>query len=883
MTLPNYQYPNPKSYNNNNNFDQHYVWGWNEGRQLGIGRYQNGMEIVKEPYSLGGSHSFDTKSISIGMAHSLAIDSRGQIYSCGKTAYGRTGLGDNLSQHQQNIKEFTQIKLNKDNDNDDDDDDDNNNKNYNINNSYSYSNSNNNNNKINNKINNSINNYIKVNKISCGSAHSAFITENFQLFTFGKNDQGQLGQGLINELHSPKRVIYIQYSFDPNETDQSKAITEKSTNYYDNVDLVACGLNHTVFSLKDGCVYSMGSNKFSQLGYQSTVNDKVSPIVQTDGIVQPPPLLEHRPRLIESLNLPPQHLEQRFTNIKSISCGSNFTACIKQGNLYTWGTNNLGQCGFNPKENDGIITTTSSSSSSSSSSNTTNNNDNNNNNIIINKPKLLIIYGDKSTLSTDSNNGNGKRVFNFTQVSCGVDHCLALTNNGQVFGWGDNKYGQIGQLTFSSVIKIDTTTPIRIGESLTNEFITQISSGAYHSMALTKSSIIYAWGLNDKCQIGEIGKNQQEIIQTPCRVRFTNSKENSAPILQIAAGGRSSMAIKYSPSKVDIRPSSYFDDILRILENKSFQDFNLNITDNEGKIKEMFKLNKIFWNRSLVLQSLKSKELNSTSSTNVAIEKSEFIKTFNDYSIKEIIQDLYIDAPSNQSFITTSISEYLFSMINQSSFSDVKIKVICRDDQDSKEMVKIFNAHKCILVNRSEKFKTLLESNYFKESIDSVITIDDSPSFQVYETFLTYLYTDVLNLNNENVIDLFLLSHRESQNRMKDLIEEYLFNSLDIDNVSNIFELALQLNDTDISIDSKGINNFLIGQCIFFIAKNLEQVSKTESFINLSDDSKIILSSNSINLNNSKSNKSLNNNNNNTNTNDDNDLNNGNGKKCIIC
>ncbi|KAN0034081.1 hypothetical protein ACTFIV_000564 [Dictyostelium citrinum] len=860
----NYQYPNPKSYTNNNkNFDQHYVWGWNEGHQLGVGYYQNVMDIVKEPYSLGGSHSFDTKVIAMGMAHSLAIDSRGQLYSCGKTAYGRLGLGDYLPQHQQNVKEFTQIKLNKD---------DENNKNSNANNNNSTTNSYNS-----NKINNSINNYIKINKISCGSAHSAFVTENFQLFTFGKNDQGQLGQGLINELHSPKRVIYIQYSFNPNEKDQSKAITEKSTIYYDNVDLVACGLNHTVFSLKDGCVYSMGSNKFSQLGYQSILNEKVSPTI--DGIVQPTPLLEHRPRLIESLNLPTQHLEQRFTNIKSISCGSNFTVCIKQGNLYTWGTNNVGQCGFNPKENDDIIITTKTTETPSSSST--------DNNIIINKPKLLIIYGDKSTLSTDSNNGNGKRVFNFIQVSCGVDHCLALTNNGQVFGWGDNKYGQIGQLAFSSVIKIDTTTPIRIGESLTNEFVTQIASGAYHSMALAKSSIIYAWGLNDKCQIGEMGKNQQEIIQTPCRVRFTNAKENSAPILQISAGGRSSMAIKYSPSKVDIRPSTYFDDILRILENKSFQDFNLNITDSEGKIKEMFKLNKIFWKRSLVLQSLKSKELNSSCSTNVAIEKSEFIKAFNDYSIKEIIQDLYIDAPSNQSFITTSISEYLFSMINQSSFSDIKIKVVCRNDQDDQETIKIYNAHKCILVNRSEKFKTLLESNYFKESIDGVITIDDSPSFEVYETFLTYLYTNVLNLNNENVIDLFLLSHRESQNRMKDLIEEYLFNSLDIDNVSIIFELALQLNDTDVSIDSKGTNNFLIGQCIFFIAKNLEQVSKTESFINLSDNSKKILSSNSINLNNnSKPNKSLNNNNNNNNNNystDDSDLNNANSKKCIIC
>jgi alpha-tubulin suppressor-like RCC1 family protein len=29
-------------------------------------------------------------------------------------------------------------------------------------------------------------------------------------------------------------------------------------------------------------------------------------------------------------------------------------------------------------------------------------------------------------------------------VVCGTNHCLAISNEGEIFGWGDNRLGQIG-------------------------------------------------------------------------------------------------------------------------------------------------------------------------------------------------------------------------------------------------------------------------------------------------------------------------------------------------------------------------------------------------------------------------------------------------------
>ena len=37
------------------------------------------------------------------------------------------------------------------------------------------------------------------------------------------------------------------------------------------------------------------------------------------------------------------------------------------------------------------------------------------------------------------------RNVNITKVVCGKSHTLALNDNGQVYSWGDNSYGKLGQ------------------------------------------------------------------------------------------------------------------------------------------------------------------------------------------------------------------------------------------------------------------------------------------------------------------------------------------------------------------------------------------------------------------------------------------------------
>jgi alpha-tubulin suppressor-like RCC1 family protein len=45
-------------------------------------------------------------------------------------------------------------------------------------------------------------------------------------------------------------------------------------------------------------------------------------------------------------------------------------------------------------------------------------------------------------------------------IVCGCDHCLAISDNGQIFGWGSVEFGQIGNRESGLLYKI--TNPFKI-------------------------------------------------------------------------------------------------------------------------------------------------------------------------------------------------------------------------------------------------------------------------------------------------------------------------------------------------------------------------------------------------------------------------------------
>jgi alpha-tubulin suppressor-like RCC1 family protein len=82
-----------------------------------------------------------------------------------------------------------------------------------------------------------------------------------------------------------------------------------------------------------------------------------------------------------------------------------------------------------------------------------------------------------------------------SQVAAGFDHSLALTENGTVYAWGDNTYGQVGINSAKGIV----SGPQKL-EGL--PAISAISAGFRHSLALDNDGNIWVWGNNIAGQLG---------------------------------------------------------------------------------------------------------------------------------------------------------------------------------------------------------------------------------------------------------------------------------------------------------------------------------------------------------------------------------------------
>jgi hypothetical protein len=96
-------------------------------------------------------------------------------------------------------------------------------------------------------------------------------------------------------------------------------------------------------------------------------------------------------------------------------------------------------------------------------------------------------------------------------ISCGLGHSLALTENGRLFGWGSNRYGQLG------VNVKHSSEPIII--ELNDSKIKKISCGLYHSLLLSCDGDIYALGWN---RWGEVGNGTRIKQRFPIKLELNN-------------------------------------------------------------------------------------------------------------------------------------------------------------------------------------------------------------------------------------------------------------------------------------------------------------------------------------------------------------------------
>lgn len=78
-------------------------------------------------------------------------------------------------------------------------------------------------------------------------------------------------------------------------------------------------------------------------------------------------------------------------------------------------------------------------------------------------------------------------------VALGGKHAALVTKQGEVFCWGQGKWGRLGQR-----IDMDISSP-KLVDSLSGIHVKHVACGEYHTCALTDSGEVYTWGSDVSC------------------------------------------------------------------------------------------------------------------------------------------------------------------------------------------------------------------------------------------------------------------------------------------------------------------------------------------------------------------------------------------------
>ena len=294
--------------------------------------------------------------------------------------------------------------------------------------------------------------------IDVRGAHSCAITATGQAFCWGMNADGQLGTGDNQRRLSPAAVGIGVADFD------GVAMAG-----------IATGTYHTCAVTAAGRAFCWGRNETGQLGDDSTANRTLPTPVSTEtrgfGI----------------------------RNIASVAAGVRHSCAVTTlGRAYCWGDNVFGAVG------DGTA-------------------------------GLRQMRTVPTPVNTDQ---RGFNLRNIASIDAGNRYSCALTDMGRSFCWGWNYRGGIGDGTLTDRFVptgVDTSTP---GFGMRN--IAAVSTGDIHACALNTLGRAFCWGENHD---GQLGDGTTTVSTVPVAVDTRRPRFGARNIASIAAGSRHTCAL----------------------------------------------------------------------------------------------------------------------------------------------------------------------------------------------------------------------------------------------------------------------------------------------------------------------------------------------------
>jgi alpha-tubulin suppressor-like RCC1 family protein len=128
-----------------------------------------------------------------------------------------------------------------------------------------------------------------------------------------------------------------------------------------------------------------------------------------------------------------------------------------------------------------------------------------------------------------------------TQAAAGGDFSLAVTSGGELFAFGENYYGELGNTTNNENRFVANPTPTQVALPAEAGPVAEAAAGSVHSLVVTSAGQLYAFGNNWAGELGNTTNYRTELANpTPTLVTLP---EASGPVSQVAAGGYHSLAV----------------------------------------------------------------------------------------------------------------------------------------------------------------------------------------------------------------------------------------------------------------------------------------------------------------------------------------------------
>jgi alpha-tubulin suppressor-like RCC1 family protein len=117
-----------------------------------------------------------------------------------------------------------------------------------------------------------------------------------------------------------------------------------------------------------------------------------------------------------------------------------------------------------------------------------------------------------------------------TAIAAGSEHTLAVTSTGAVLAWGYNADGELGDgATTNSDVPVNVKLPA-------GTKVTAVAAGGYYSLALTATGRVLAWGYHADGELGDGGTASSDM---PVRVKLSPGTK----VTSVAAGELHSLAV----------------------------------------------------------------------------------------------------------------------------------------------------------------------------------------------------------------------------------------------------------------------------------------------------------------------------------------------------